>query len=218
MKVTVLVENSVAADRVDLRAEHGLSLHLELDGRRILFDAGAGDAFAYNAEKLGINLRDVDLAVISHHHFDHGGGLARFLAANEKAPICLRGDAPSDCRLRLAGGLVDKHIGLDGELFRKHAGRFRFIRESSAIAPGVFLLTEAGDAHRSPRGIASSIPGRTLAAGPTSSSTSWRWSSKGIGDWRSALVVRTGACSIFSMRRGSGSRGVRLRPSSAGFT
>lgn len=87
MKIVTLVENT--ACREDLAAEHGLSLYIEAAGRRILFDMGQGSAFAENAEKLGIDLGKVDLAILSHGHYDHGGGLKTFLRINGKAPVYL---------------------------------------------------------------------------------------------------------------------------------
>ena len=85
MRITVLVENT--ACRADVAAEHGLSLYIETGGRRILFDTGQTDAFAENARALGVDLAAVDLAVLSHGHYDHGGGLARFLQLNDRAPV-----------------------------------------------------------------------------------------------------------------------------------
>lgn len=85
MNVTVLLENT--ACRSDIESEHGLSLLLETPKHRILFDTGQSDAFARNAAKLGIDLGTVDLAVISHGHYDHTGGLRRFLELNGKAPV-----------------------------------------------------------------------------------------------------------------------------------
>lgn len=85
MKIVTLVENT--ACREGLTAEHGLSLYIEAAGRRILFDMGQGSAFTENAEKLGIDLSKVDLAILSHGHYDHGGGLATFLKINSKAPV-----------------------------------------------------------------------------------------------------------------------------------
>ena len=38
MKLTVLMENTTC--RADLACEHGLSLYIETNGQRILFDAG----------------------------------------------------------------------------------------------------------------------------------------------------------------------------------
>lgn len=72
--ITVLVENS--SSRRDLEAEHGLSLWIEADGLRILFDTGQSAAFLANAGRLGVPLSDVDALVLSHGHYDHSGGLA----------------------------------------------------------------------------------------------------------------------------------------------
>lgn len=91
MKITVLLENSKC--REALTCEHGLSLYLQTGGKNILFDAGQTSAFAENAEKLGIDLKAVDLALLSHGHYDHGGGLATFLRINEKAPVYLQEEA-----------------------------------------------------------------------------------------------------------------------------
>lgn len=85
MKVVMLLENLSADD--SLAAEHGLSLYIETDRHHILFDTGQSDAFARNAELLGIDLRQVDMAVISHGHYDHTGGLTRFLEINDRAPV-----------------------------------------------------------------------------------------------------------------------------------
>ena len=91
MKVVMLLENLSQDNR--LVAEHGLSLYLETEKHRILFDTGQSDAFARNAEVLGIDLSKVDLAVISHGHYDHTGGLARFLEINDHAPIYVQRQA-----------------------------------------------------------------------------------------------------------------------------
>ena len=67
-----------------LLCEHGLSLYIETTNHKILFDTGRSGVFADNAEKLGIDLDEVDIAVISHGHYDHGNGLSRFLAHRGK--------------------------------------------------------------------------------------------------------------------------------------
>ncbi len=108
MKLTVLTENT--ACRADLTAVHGLSLLLETGDTRLLLDVGPGEEFLHNANALGIDLRAVDLCVISHGHDDHGGGLGRFLRENDHAPVYL------------AEGAFDPHfagevdIGLDVSL------------------------------------------------------------------------------------------------------
>ena len=84
MRVTVLMENSTPSSR--LAARHGLSLWLELaDGRCVLFDMGPDEGFLANAQTLGVDVTTADVAVLSHGHYDHGGGLPAFLATCERA-------------------------------------------------------------------------------------------------------------------------------------
>jgi 7,8-dihydropterin-6-yl-methyl-4-(beta-D-ribofuranosyl)aminobenzene 5'-phosphate synthase len=66
---------------VGLRAEHGFSALVTV--RRgatttsLLFDTGLSpDAMMVNADRLGLDLLDVQGVVLSHGHFDHAGGLA----------------------------------------------------------------------------------------------------------------------------------------------
>jgi len=89
MKITTLIENTLAGGAVGLKPGHGISLLIEHRGKRILFDTGSSNRFALNAEALGIDLGRVDVAVISHAHFDHAGGLARFFEMNSTAPVLL---------------------------------------------------------------------------------------------------------------------------------
>ena len=88
MRIVTLIENTTA--REELQYEHGLSLYIEACGKKLLFDAGESGAFADNAEKLGIDLSQVDIAVLSHAHSDHCGGFLRFLQCNDTAPIWAR--------------------------------------------------------------------------------------------------------------------------------
>ena len=110
MKITALLENTAA--RKDLGTEHGLSLYIEAAGHRILFDMGQSDLFYENARTLGIDLSAVDLAVLSHGHYDHGCGLRRFLEINETAPVYVHRDA----FLPHYHG-KEKYIGLDPVLY-----------------------------------------------------------------------------------------------------
>ena len=58
-------------------SEFGLSLFIETNGRRILFDTGAGEALVPNAARMGIELDSTTDIVLSHGHYDHTGGLTR---------------------------------------------------------------------------------------------------------------------------------------------
>jgi 7,8-dihydropterin-6-yl-methyl-4-(beta-D-ribofuranosyl)aminobenzene 5'-phosphate synthase len=62
------------------RAHHGLSLLLTAfvgdERHTLLFDAGpAGSTLALNAEILGVDWGEIEAVVLSHGHWDHGGGL-----------------------------------------------------------------------------------------------------------------------------------------------
>jgi 7,8-dihydropterin-6-yl-methyl-4-(beta-D-ribofuranosyl)aminobenzene 5'-phosphate synthase len=87
MIIKTLVEDTSISG--DLRSEHGLSLYIETKKHKILFDTGQGSLFAENAAKMNVDLSEVDTAVISHGHYDHGGGLKEFIYINSKAKIYL---------------------------------------------------------------------------------------------------------------------------------
>jgi len=66
---------------VGLRAEHGFSALVTVRRGQtttsLLFDTGLSpDAMMVNADRLGIDLLEVQGVVLSHGHFDHAGGLA----------------------------------------------------------------------------------------------------------------------------------------------
>lgn len=85
MKIVTLIENLVYQQ--GLVAEHGLSIYIETENRKIIFDTGQSGLFLQNAEKLGIKVEDVDSLVLSHGHYDHTGGLYPFLEKNSKAKV-----------------------------------------------------------------------------------------------------------------------------------
>lgn len=90
MYAAVLLENT--AVRPGLLERHGLSLYIETEKRRILFDMGPDGAFLENAACMGIDLKGVDAAIVSHGHRDHGGGLESFLQT-AAAPVYIRREA-----------------------------------------------------------------------------------------------------------------------------
>ena len=72
MKAKVLVDNIT---KNQWRAEWGLSIYIEYNGHRILLDTGTTEAFAENADQMGVRLEDVEFGVLSHAHYDHSDGL-----------------------------------------------------------------------------------------------------------------------------------------------
>ena len=122
MKVITLFENRTISK--EYKYKHGLSMYIETSNHKILFDTGTDESFAYNACKLGVNLEDIDIAVISHGHFDHGGGLEAFLKLNSKAKIYI-GKGAFDNHLLKIFGIIKHNIGLKKELLSNN--RFVFV-------------------------------------------------------------------------------------------
>lgn len=109
MKITALTENIRGNEKVE--PEHGLSLYIETEKHTVLFDTGASGVFLKNAAALGKNMSAVDTVVISHGHYDHGGGIERFIQVNKTAPVYINKDAFEDIYRIAVGGV--KYIGLD---------------------------------------------------------------------------------------------------------
>lgn len=138
MIVKVLSENTTSSEKFG--SEHGLSLYIETETYKILFDTGASGLFAENAEKMGVDLTRIDLAVISHGHYDHGGGLKTFLRINSKANIYIHQKAFEQHYANRPGGIM-AYIGLDeallsNERFVSCADRFT-IDENIELFSGV---------------------------------------------------------------------------------
>ena len=139
MKITSLLENTTP--RADMGTEHGLSLFIETKRHKILFDMGQSEQFAKNAATLGITLSAVDIAVLSHGHYDHGGGMRRFLLENDRAPVYLQKDA----FLPHYHG-EERYIGLDTDLENES----RVIRVSTSLRIDDELSLHPCDWHVSP--------------------------------------------------------------------
>ncbi len=132
MMISVLTDN---APGPDTPAEHGLSYLVEHDGKTILFDAGQSDLFLKNASVMGLTLDHLDTIVLSHGHFDHGGGL-RFLAGGDL--ICHPG-----CFVKRYRKQDHSFIGLE-QSEEEFSGKFNLIhtREPLFISDRIIFLGE----------------------------------------------------------------------------
>ncbi len=133
MRITCLAENTAANDRFS--SEHGLSLYIETSHHRILFDMGQTTLFADTATLLGIDLSTVDIAILSHGHYDHGGGLSHFLKINPTAPVFLHRTA-----FEPHYNGTSKYIGLDTALVTHP--RLHFIDRDTSMVPGITIVCD----------------------------------------------------------------------------
>lgn len=133
MKITVLIENTTENELV---CEHGLSLFIEHNGRKILLDAGSTDNFYNNAEKLGIVPESADICVLSHGHYDHSGGFSAVLERNADLRVYAQKTA--------FGNYMSGNGGLHGigipENVLQYKDRFVAADGFLQLADGIFLV------------------------------------------------------------------------------
>ena len=160
MKITVLVENS-PGPFANLEPEFGLSLFIETNGTKILMDTGASGHFAANADAMGIDLSAVDWLVLSHGHYDHGGGLEAFFQRNRRAKAILKRGAdnlfygsmmPALPDILHRTGLLTRYIGLDAGALGRFSDRIRWIDEPIDLGAGARVLPAIPRTHPLARG------------------------------------------------------------------
>ncbi len=148
MEIVCLIENHSDDDR--LESEHGLSLFIDTGEEKILFDTGASGKALDNARILGVDLEKVDLTIISHGHYDHGGGLEAFLNLNKKAQVYMCHGADKK-HLRVDAN-SSNYIGLDEEVLEEHSPRIHFVEGTLQLAKNLHLLTSIKQTHTLPAG------------------------------------------------------------------
>jgi 7,8-dihydropterin-6-yl-methyl-4-(beta-D-ribofuranosyl)aminobenzene 5'-phosphate synthase len=137
IKVVTLIEDTKINESKDIVGGHGLSLYIERNGQRILFDTGPSSQFIRNSEKLGIDIKKIDLVIISHTHMDHLGGLPFFLWTNKKANVYLSKNALKNQAFR----------ALYSKMGERAFKRIRFVDQSTEIAQDIFIFTEVEERH-----------------------------------------------------------------------
>ena len=87
MNFTVLCNDEKNKDFI---SEHGFSILIEKDEKKILFDTGHTDVYLKNAQNLNLNLNEVDMIVLSHGHYDHAGGINYLLKEDSTFKVYLQ--------------------------------------------------------------------------------------------------------------------------------
>lgn len=134
MRITALIDDVAAAG---YEAEHGLSLYIECGKEKIVFDFGASAAFMRNAAISGADISAADYAILSHDHYDHGGGLESFFAVNPLASVYAAREIFGERFSR--GG--KKYAGLDRSLKERFRDRFVYVGESAKLGKNAELVS-----------------------------------------------------------------------------
>lgn len=135
MKITVLTDNKAKAS---LKGEWGLSLYIETKEDKLLLDTGASPLFAKNAKKIGIDLSKVDLAFLSHAHYDHSDGFGEFFRINKAAPLYINSTCKENCYGKR--WIFSKYIGIRKGYTELYKDRIIRTNAFTKVKDGIFLL------------------------------------------------------------------------------
>jgi 7,8-dihydropterin-6-yl-methyl-4-(beta-D-ribofuranosyl)aminobenzene 5'-phosphate synthase len=129
-----------------LLGEHGFAAYVETPDGNILFDTGQGFGLIDNSLRLKKDLRRVSQLVLSHGHFDHTGGLIKFLDCHGPCDVVAHPDVLSERFWRIGGpdGTQPLSVGIpwqESHLTTRGA-RFQWRTAFAEIAPNVFITGE----------------------------------------------------------------------------
>ena len=139
IKIYTLSDNYSNNFCPDFATEHGYSLYIEFKGQKILIDTGASDNFLKNAEKMGIDISKIDMAILSHGHRDHTGGLKHLLSQTH-CPIYISENVRDKKFHSCRGDKGLRNIGTDLELLENYSNRFRYVASNIWLTSNIALV------------------------------------------------------------------------------
>ena len=125
------------------QGEWGLCIYIEYNNQKVLLDTGASELFVHHAKSFGINLKDVNIAVLSHAHSDHANGMNEFFRKNEKAMFYLRESVGENCYVKKT--IFHKYIGIPKGILKQYSDRIIYVSGDYKICDGIYLIP-----HKSP--------------------------------------------------------------------
>jgi 7,8-dihydropterin-6-yl-methyl-4-(beta-D-ribofuranosyl)aminobenzene 5'-phosphate synthase len=150
MEVTSLIDHVKARAEKAITTEWGLSFHVKSNDFSILFDMGSSRHFMDNASALDVDVKSVELAVLSHGHYDHGGGLRSFLTTNSTAVVHMGKGADADLYAKLFG--FKRYVGLEKDILHEYQDRIRFLDDTTELRKGVFAIIPIKESYPPPTG------------------------------------------------------------------
>ena len=140
IKITTLSENSASLGTI---AEWGLSMLVETDGQKVLFDTGTSISATHNAQIMGIDLSAVDRIVLSHGHYDHTGGLREVLIRAGQKEVIAHPDVWGRKYGRMPGG-PERYAGIPfvREGLESLGASFNLSTEPVKLTPSVMTTGE----------------------------------------------------------------------------
>lgn len=149
--IKVLYDNYTAEK--GLKADWGFSCLITGTEKSILFDTGAkGDVLLQNMAKMNVSPGAAEVAVISHNHGDHTGGLVSVLEKNGKMTVYLPPSCPETTvqqveKLGAKAVTVTKPVEICRGLFVIGPTGDKIVEQALAMDTGKGLVIITGCSH-----------------------------------------------------------------------
>ena len=141
LRITALMDNKPTEHKA-LIAEHGLSLYVEYEGLRILFDCGSGGNPMKNAHRLGIDLNGLDAVILSHSHYDHAAGFRDLTEAGKGSNYLYTGPNFFEPKYAQDGvRYTDLSAGFDQKFLEQYQISHQTVCGVQECFPGVYLIS-----------------------------------------------------------------------------